>query len=228
MPERMKGVKTGEIRNALLILPYAGYTLIPMNTKTAIAVVIAVVVVFGAFALFGGQQVPLVGNQLPAGQEGKASMVAYANEAYDLAFEYPSNLFLYEREDAGTPERPQLALFLVEDTQENRDVLEGRTTEPREGPTGITVDAYQNPDQLSARAWAETDTNWTVVTAEASDITVAGREGISFTWSGLYEGKTVVVTEGDKAYVFSVTWMTPEDQILRDFDMVLNSLQLGA
>ena len=195
-----------------------------MNTKTAIAVVIAVIVVFGAFALFGGQSMPLVTDQVPT--EGKASMLPYANEEYGISFEYPSNLFLFERTDVGTPENPQLAVVLVEDTQENRDVLEGRATEAREGANGITVEAYQNPNSLSASDWVQNSTNWTVATSEATSVTVAGHEGVTYTWSGLYEGKSVVLTNADKAYVLSVSWMTPEDQIIRDFDMVLNTLSI--
>lgn len=191
-----------------------------MNTNTAIAVVVALVIVIGGFFLFGGQQVPMPADT----QNSKASMVPYENADYALNFQYPSNLYLHERSDAGTPERPQLALFLVADTQENRDLLNGVTTEPREGPTGITVDVYQNPENLSAADWAQKDTNWTVANSSAEPVTVNGREGITYNWSGLYEGKTVVVTNNGKAYVFSVTWMSPEDQILKDYDMVLNSL----
>ncbi len=193
-----------------------------MNTNTAIAIIIALVVVIGGFMFYGNQPVATV-NEVPA---GKASMVPYENASYDLSFQYPSNLYLHERTDAGTPERPQLSLFLVADTHENRDLLSGKITEPREGPTGITVDVYQNPEELSASDWLKNDTTWTVANSTAAPITVGAHEGVSFTWSGLYEGKNVLLTQGDKAYVFTVTWMTPDDQIIRDFDMVLNSLSI--
>lgn len=195
-----------------------------MNTNTVIAVVVALIVVIGGFVFFAGQSVPMA-PQL-AQNELKASMVPYANEDYNLSFQYPSNLYLYERSGAGAPERPQIALFLVENTQENRDLLEGKATEPREAPTGITVDVYQNPNQLSASDWVQNDTNWTVATSSAEPITIGDRTGVTYTWSGLYEGKTVVFTEGDKAYVFSVTSLTADDQILRDFEMVLNSFSI--
>lgn len=191
-----------------------------MNTNTAIAIIIALVVVIGGFIFFGNQPLP-VANEI---SNGKASMVPYENAEYALSFQYPSNLYLHERTDAGTSERPQLSLFLVADTQENRDLLSGKTTEPREGPTGITVDVYQNPEKLSATDWLKSDTTWTVANSTAEPVTVGSHEGVSFTWSGLYEGKTVLFTQGDKAYVFTVTWMTPDDQIIRDFDMILNSL----
>ena len=173
-----------------------------MDTKTTvIAIVVALIVIAGGFLL-------------------------HQNEEYGLSFQYPEGLYLHERKDAGTPERPQLSLFLVEDTEENRDVLEGRNTTPREGPIGITVDVYQNPEELSASEWVQDDTNWTVATSQAEPVTINGRQGVSFTWSGLYEGRTVVLTKGDKAYVFSSTWMSEEDWTLRDFDTIVGSLSL--
>jgi len=193
-----------------------------MDTKTTvIAVVVGIIVVAGGFVLFGGRA-PMAIPEVPQ----STNTSTYQNEEYNLSFEYPSNLYLYEGLNQGTETRPQLALFLVEDTQENRDVLEGRATEAREGPIGISVDVYQNPEELSASEWVQNDTNWTVATSEAEPVTVAGKEGVSFTWSGLYEGRTVVVTEGDKAYVMSTTWMTPEDHTLSDFELVLNSLSI--
>lgn len=194
-----------------------------MNTKTAIAVVVALVVVAGAAFFLMGNREPL-GEMAPVvPAEQKASMKVYSNADLSLSFEYPSNLFLYERNDVGTEANPQTAVMLVEDTQENRDVLEGRSTEPREGPTGISITVFENPQKLNAADWVTNDTNWTVANSSATPVTVNGREGVSFTWSGLYEGRTVIVTTDTHAYAFSVTWMTPEDQIIRDFDMVLNS-----
>lgn len=189
-----------------------------MNTKTAIAVVVALVVVGAGFYFFNNAQAPVI----PETGE-KAAMLPYKNEAFGLSFEYPSTLYMLERSDVGTPEAPQLALFLAENTEENRDVLEGKSTEPREGPTGIAVTVFPNKENLSASDWVKNDTNWTVANSGATPVVVNGNEGVSYTWSGLYEGRTVVLTKGDKAYVFSVTWLTPEDQIIKDFEMVLNS-----
>ncbi len=192
-----------------------------MKKNTAIAVIVALIVVFGLFALFTNNTVPLVEENLSQG--GKASMVPYQNQAYGISFEYPSNLYLKERTDVGSS---LLAVLLVEDTQEHRDLLDGKVTDAREGPIGITVDVYENPESLSASDWVTNDTNWVVANSSAEPITVGTHEGVTYTWSGLYEGKTVVLTQGTKAYVFSVTWMSPEDQMVRDFDMVLNSLSL--
>jgi len=194
-----------------------------MNTNIGIAIVVALVVVAGWFFLLRGST-PLPPVLDTPAESGVVSM--YSNDAYGISFSYPADLYLFERKDAGTPERPQLSLFLVENTEENRAVLEGRSTEPREGPIGITVDVYQNPEELSAQEWMRNDTNWTVANSEAEPVTVNGREGVSYTWSGLYEGRTVVVAEGDKAYVFTATWMTTEDTTLPDLGSILSSLEI--
>lgn len=193
-----------------------------MNTKThVIAAAIGLVVVIGVVAFLLKPVVEPV-PQAPVSTQSKASMVPYENTEYGLSFSYPSNLFVHER-DSGTEALPQLSLFLTQDTKENRDVLEGRATDAREGPTGISIDVYENPKGLSASDWMKTDTNWTVANSTATPLMIGTVVGASYTWSGLYEGKTVVLVRGSRAYVFSVTWMTAEDQIILDFDMVLNS-----
>ena len=157
----------------------------------------------------------------------KQSMVPYSSVEYKISFEHPSGLYLKEIPNAGTPESPQLAVVLVEDTQVNRDILDGKSELGGEGPTAIAVEVYQNPDGLEAQAWAEQGTDWTVSDEKLTPIVVAGQEGISFNWDGLYQGKSLIVTKGTLAYVFSVTWLTPEDQLIKDFDMVLNSTKLA-
>lgn len=102
--------------------------------------------------------------------------------------------------------------------------MEGRVTEPREGPTTITIDIYANPNQLTAQQWIEQDTTWTLSDQRLTPITVAGQSGLAYTWSGLYEGKSTVVTSGPNTYVISVTWLTPTDRILQDYQTVLASL----
>ncbi len=157
----------------------------------------------------------------------KQSTVPYSLAEYKISFEHPSRLYLKEVSNAGTPESPQLAVVLVEDTQMNRDILDGKSELGGEGPTAIAVEVYQNPDGLEAEAWAKQGTNWTVSDEKLTPIVVAGQKGISFNWDGLYQGKSLIVTKGTLAYVFSVTWLTPEDQLIKDFDMVLNSVKLA-
>lgn len=197
-----------------------------MNTK-GIAIGIAVVIAFGAFFVYGQQTGMLTNDAFTPSQEQNVSFETYLNSAYGIAFQYPSNLYLSARE-SGTPERPQLGIVLVEDTETNREYIAGTAATVGEGPTAITVDVYPNPENLTAKDWAAKETTWSVANAEAVPVNVNGAEGVVYTWSGLYEGRTVILTKESKAYVFSVTWLTPEDQLLKDFDMVLTSFTATA
>ncbi|MEA2701482.1 MAG: hypothetical protein QOE22_191 [Candidatus Parcubacteria bacterium] len=151
---------------------------------------------------------------------------SYTSSEHGIAFDYSPGYYLKER-DVGSSERPQLSLLLVEDTAENRDVVEGRSTEGRDGPISIVIDVYPNPDKLPAEDWVHADTNWTVRTSDAAPIGRGQITGVTYSWSGLYEGKSVVITEGSRAYVFSVTWLEPDDPILTEFDRVLSTVQLA-
>lgn len=150
----------------------------------------------------------------------------YMNDDYGVSFSYPKGYYLREHE-AGTSDRQQTAVVLVEDTQENRDLLDGTATEPREGPPSITVDLYQNPEKLSAKDWIAHDTNWNKDIDVLSEVVVGGKPGVAFPWDGLYAGRSMVITSGDKAYVFSVTWMTSEDQINKDFAKMLSTVSIA-
>lgn len=186
-----------------------------MNKKTLISLVIVLVV---------GVVLYMYGSSSREAGTPKQSLVPYSSVEYKVAFEHPSGLYLKEIPNVGTAEQPQLAVAMVEDTQVNRDILDGKSIEGGEGPTAITVEAYQNPTGLSAEKWAEQNTNWTVSSKNLQPASVANQDGISFNWDGLYQGKTIIVTKGKLAYAFSVTWLTPEDQLIKDFDMVLNSV----
>ena len=188
-------------------------------------VVIAALVLVGFFfyksqtASDSMDNVDIVSPEIP---KGKVGMSLYENYLYSFKFEYPENLYMKEQE--GVLGKSDLSMVLVEGTKENIDLIEGRYSGPgREGPTMISIDVYKNEKMLSSEEWAKQDVNWNTGDKEVSFIKVNGIQAVAYSWSGLYEGENVIITKGQKAYVFSVTWMNPEDQILKDFDMILKS-----
>lgn len=188
-----------------------------------IGIVLAVVVALGVALYLNRDEytpAPVFENK-----EEEPTAKAYSSADHGISFEYSPSYYLKER-DTGTVERPQHSVVLVEDTQENRDVIDGRNTEGRDGPIAITIDIYENPDELSADDWVRAETNWTVRTSDAAPIGRGQITGVTYTWDGLYQGKSVVVAEGAKAYVFSVTSLTSEDAILAEFDRLLESVRL--
>jgi hypothetical protein len=150
----------------------------------------------------------------------------YTANQNKFSFKYPSNYYLKEHE-TGTVAKPQHSIVLAEDTAENRDLLDGKSTIPREGPISITINVYSNPNKLASADWIKEDTNWTIRTSELTPLTVGAEAGVTYSWSGLYEGRSTVVTRGDLAYVFSVTWLSPTDNIITDYDLLLSTVEFA-
>lgn len=150
----------------------------------------------------------------------------YSSQEYGVIFEYPSTYILLENE-AGTPENQQKALVMVEDNQRNRDILAGKVPEVGEGPTSITVDMYQNPKNLAPEDWVKENTNWIMSDKKKETVSVGGKSGFTYFWDGLYAGKSAVVVNGTHAYVFSVTWITADDQMVKDFEKILASVKFS-
>jgi hypothetical protein len=150
-----------------------------------------------------------------------ASPDAYRNDL-GVSFTVPEGLYLQEVSRPG--EVPPLSVVLVEDTRGNRDVLDGKSETAREGPPSITVDVYENPEGLPAQDWLQRDTNWTVANSSSTAVAVAGVEGVTFSWSGLYEGKSVVLATDSRAYVIAVSWLPPDDHLVEHFEEVLDSI----
>lgn len=191
-----------------------------MNKYILIAVIVIVTLIGGFYILNS-----YIYNE-KQGDGKNQSLNTYSSAEYNFSFQYPNGYYLKDRNDIGTPEMPQLAVILVEDTQENRDLLDGKITEPRDGPVAITIDALQNPNKLNAEDWIKQDTNWySAVSATIVPATVGSLKGISYTFDGLYMGKSFVVTKDTKTFVITVSWHSPTDQIVKDFDTILNSFK---
>lgn len=194
-----------------------------------IALLVAIVTI--GFVLLPGldsktQPKPGAIPQTPSAESGDG-VSTFNSDAYQFGFAFPKRYFVNATEqDASTT--PHLLVVMLRDTKENRDLISGKITEPREGPTGITVSAYPNPKQLSPFEWAQSDVNWNVSDKQLATTTVSGREGAIFRWSGLYEGASVLVSSKEYMYVFAVSWESSDDPILSDFDLVLSSLRFGS
>lgn len=97
---------------------------------------------------------------------------------------------------------------------------------PREGPTSISIEVFENSRNLSAGAWVETSprSNFNREMGNYKNTTLAGETAVAYAWSGLYEGESVAVSYDKKMYIFSVTWMSQSDVIRSDFRDLLASV----
>ncbi len=135
---------------------------------------------------------------------------------------YPSRL--YKKRIASSSQNLLTSILLIEDTETNRNIIEGKSEIPTEGPTSITIDVFNNSEKLPVGTWYQGVPTWSVHTSPYKKIILGGKEAVEFEWSGLYEGRTIVITQGETAYVFSVTWIDKDDQLIKDFEALLSSL----
>lgn len=150
-----------------------------------------------------------------------STLQTYSNDTYGISFSYPDEYELSERE-AGTAQRWHHVITLMR--KEDLPPPEGG-----EGPPAITFDIYQNNlDKMSLNQWltGTNASNFKLGNGTFSSTTVNGREAVSYSWSGLYEGRTVAFLHKDAVVAVSGTALMPTDPIYADFDAVVRSIQL--
>ena len=155
----------------------------------------------------------------------------YTDEILGISFLYPNypTSYYLEKKDLSTGERLRYTLVLIEDTEENRQLRKGKSPTPREGPTAITIDLFQNNlDKQTAIDWVKgsSDSNFKLGDQTYSSATIDQMEAVRYRWSGLYEGESVVAADEKWIYMLSVTYLTPQDRIRPDFSKVVDTFKV--
>lgn len=166
----------------------------------------------------------------PSGEEAlrdeavKISEKTYSDTELGIEFRYPGKYFLTEK-NMNESQRPHRQLMLVENTPDKREEIKGQATKPQKAPVAITVDFYRNNlDKQNPYEWASGSTsNYQLGDGSYATTTLGESFAIRYKWSGLYEGETVVSSNAEFVTAFSVTYMDPADQILKDFEEILRT-----
>lgn len=144
----------------------------------------------------------------------------YVNQTYNVTFSYPGNYRLVTNTDL--TENGLLSSVSFFEENEYRAFLESE--EAREGPPGMTFEIYENPDALEEDAWLEERDYFGIPEREEpSPVSVDTGTGVRFAWSGLYEGETVVLSQDDRIYVWSYTYLE-QDPAQEIFENMLKSV----
>ena len=187
--------------------------------RTIILVVLAIVIVgAGAYALSTKKA---LSPSSPVAEE-PASDRRYTNFTHDLRFTYPAGYVLTEQE-VGNAERGHYQVMLVRQADAVPPVN-------GEGPTAVTVDIYQNDlDKRTVMDWitGTNDSNYKLGDGKLATSRVAGTEAQTYTWSGLYEGRTTVLAHEDDIIAISVTRLGEEKDLATVYDQVLRTLEFG-
>ncbi|MBI5134203.1 MAG: hypothetical protein HZA81_02340 [Candidatus Taylorbacteria bacterium] len=193
--------------------------------RIIIAIVALLALGWASYALTRGDG-PLSAEPSSVGQTG-GEAESYSSGRFGLSFEYPKGYYLEERE-VSAAERLHYQIVLTEDTEWNRRLRSGEVP-PTEGPTSITIDVFQNDlDQDTARGFitGSNNSNYKLGDGVVATTTRGSLEGLEYSWSGLYEGRSFVVASPRYIYMFSVTRLDPSDRILKDFNEVMETVSI--
>lgn len=191
--------------------------------KISIFSLIALIVFFALYFLFTRDSVDVdiedVREPVAEGYE------EYTDEKVGLTFEYriaPNGYTLVENDEQMNE---NLSLTLM-NTEEYEELL--ASEDPREGPTAISIQVFDRSPQTALLEWLEsTDaSNYELGDGDISPEEISGVTGFSYRWSGLYEGRSVALPYADNVVIISVTYMTPEDVIIDDYNDLLDSFEL--
>src|SRR3989344_1338098 len=150
-----------------------------------------------------------------------ASSEEYASGDLGIAFEYPSTYTIGEH-DLGNGERAHRDIVLIA----KKDLPPPQNGE---GPPAITIEVFQNNIENYTADSVIRSTNFTNYKLSPDGVvaltTVGDQDGLGFKWSGLYEGRSIVVAQPDWVYVFSVTYLAHEDALIEDFERILTTVR---
>lgn len=166
-------------------------------------------------------------NPPPTTIPGTEGWNTYTSPNFKFTFLYPNTYFLEEKE-LGDGHRYHYQVMLTEDTEENRAVREGRAP-GREGPVAITFDIFQNNlDKQGTLEWIQGNNNSNFKLSEGtySVRKIGEASAIRYHWSGLYEADAWVFPHAENMIMTTVTYIAPEDQIKKDFELMLQTITL--
>lgn len=176
--------------------------------------VLVVFVVAGYFLLQPGS--------MPSVPPGQVAEPSYASARHGFSFSHPDAYELAEFDAPGSGERAHHVITLMRKAD---------LPVPQNGeePPMITIDIYQNNlDNQTAEDWIRNDSRSNFKLGEGRlSTTVGGEEALSYRWSGLYEGTTIVVAKPEWMYAFSVTYLEPGADIVQDFVTVRDSIRFS-
>lgn len=140
-----------------------------------------------------------------------------------LELAYPSTYGVYEKAN-NLATRAVNTVVWYENTEQNKNFFAGGANAPSEPPVTMSLEVYSNPESLSAKDLLGASASYMFASNQSVPVVVGGVQGSLFTWDGLYRGRSIALNSKGVLYIFSVTSLTDNDAILKDFDLLLSSV----
>lgn len=158
----------------------------------------------------------------------QTSWKKFESEKYGFDFRYPDG-YLVTGEEELNPSENAGALFsysLIQDNARNRRFLDGGMNDA-ETPASISVIVYpKDAARTDLSKWVPS-----IITSEEKEVsgiyertTVFDQEALIYTSSTMYEYDSVITSKGNYVYNFSVGFITPDDDIRKNFYKLLSTV----
>ncbi|MDQ3089880.1 MAG: hypothetical protein M3Q24_01880 [bacterium] len=148
------------------------------------------------------------------------SFLTYNKGDAGISFKYPNTYNLIE-EDANSAQGKNTRLTLID--KEFTPPIGG------EGPTTLNVDIFQNNiDKQTPENWIKnnSNSNYKLGDGVIKQTTVGSKPALEYSWSGLYNGVTVVFAHNENIVAISGTYLEVGDPIVKDYRNLLASIKL--
>jgi hypothetical protein len=180
--------------------------------KVAVGIAVALALVAGIFLFFYSSILFQTEEPIP---QVLQDVNFYANGTYGVSFPYPDAYLVVEGE-RGTQARPHYAIVLTHEDDISIPV-------GGEGPPTITIDIYPNQTNTTLEEWVTTtpESNFALGNQKLLPTTVGEHDARTYRWSGLYEGVTTALLVENVIVAISVTYLTPDDTIITDYQNIL-------
>lgn len=145
----------------------------------------------------------------------------YESARYGIAFQYPPKYRLSQRDESG-PDGEHHVITLIDESF-------FPLPENGEGPTGITVDIFENDRKsLSSEDFIRTvrASKYELGDGVLATTSYGGVTGLEYGWSGLYQGRSLVVARPGYVFMFSATHDKPDEATISDFSRIVEAVVL--
>lgn len=197
-----------------------------MNKKTIVSIVVVVLVILGIYlAMKGdGDDTKNPNNQQTA---STATSTVYSNSAYGVSFQYPAK-YVIEEKKLNDAQGKRTVVTLI--TKADKDLL-AQIQGPVDGPTSITVEIYEGAAKKQyLTTWVKNTkaSNFNLSTnKQVASTSIQSVEAVAYSWSGLFGANSVAFAYRDNIVVVSMTYITAQDAIWKDFGSIIQGMKLN-
>ena len=154
----------------------------------------------------------------------------YRNDDLGISFEYrtePDGYILIEQDENEPEDARVLEYVSLFNKKEYLELIVSSV--PREGPPGISVLVFENPEGYTANDWVTQNTMFSNVGLAISDIettTFAGASAVRYMTDGLYVNDNIVADHGGRIYMISGSYAVEDSPVREDFIDMLQYFSL--